>query len=208
MRRLTVSGLLLCLVIVAAQAQEKPDALAMYLEGRYEEAIQVCLAEIEALPRNMDSYVVMGWSLIELERYEEALEQAQKALSVSPYDPRVAEIAGESLFHLGENQEALKHFEQYVFIAPTGGRIDRVYYFMGEIFIRLGQYNNADIALSTALHFDESVARWWSRLGYAREMGEQYQWAMEAYENALRLNPNLMEARDGLASVKKKLGGE
>ena len=199
---------MLCVSIAAVLAQDRPDALAMYLEGRYEEAIEVCIAEIEALPRNMDSYVVMGWSLIELERYEEASEQAKRALAISPYDPRVAEIAGEALYYLGDNQEALKHFEQYVFITPTGGRIDRVYYFMGEIFIRLGQYNNADIALSTALHFDESVARWWSRLGYAREMGAQYEWAVEAYENALRLNPDLVEAVDGLASVKKKLSGE
>lgn len=208
MRRISVSGLLLCLVVSVAQTQEKPDALAMYLEGRYEEAIQVCIAEIEALPRNMDSYVVMGWSLIELGRYEEALEQSEKALSISPYDPRIAEIAGEALYYLGDNQQALKHFEQYVFITPAGGRIDRVYYFMGEIFIRLGQYNNADIAISTALHYDESIARWWSRLGYAREMGERYEWAVEAYENALRLNPDLVEAKDGLASAKQKLGGE
>ena len=52
---------------------------------------------------------------------------------------------------------------------PTGDRIGQVYYFMGETYIRLGQYNNADIALSTALYHIPSAARWWSRLGYARE---------------------------------------
>ena len=109
MRKIFLAGLVLCVSIAAVLAQDRPDALAMYLEGRYEEAIEVCIAEIEALPRNMDSYVVMGWSLIELERYEEASEQAKRALAISPYDPRVAEIAGEALYYLGDNQEALKH---------------------------------------------------------------------------------------------------
>ncbi len=62
---------------------------------------------------------------------------------------------------------------------------------MGEIFIRLGQYNNADIAFSTALHFEGQNARWWARLGYARETGGDYANAQAAYENALKLNSGL-----------------
>jgi cytochrome c-type biogenesis protein CcmH/NrfG len=71
----------------------------------------------------------------------------------------------------------------------------------------LGEYSNADIALSTALHYDNKDAKWWARLGYAREMKKDFQWAREAYENALKLNPNLIEARRGFESVRKKLSG-
>lgn len=201
-------ALIVLLLGFTAAAQEKPDALQMYLAGDYEEAIGVCLSELEALPRNMDSYVVMGWALIELERFEEALVQTKEAQKIAPYDPRVIEIAAEAFFHLGNNQEALRNFEQYVFITPIGSRVARVYYYMGEIFIRRGEYNNADIAFSTALHFDEKIAVWWARLGYAREMGERYEWSIEAYENALRLNPLLEQAKAGLESVRKKMGTE
>jgi tetratricopeptide (TPR) repeat protein len=200
-------ALLAVLAAAWAAAQERPDALRLYRDGRYEEAVQVCLNELQEMPRNMDSYTVMGWSLLALNRPEEAYNQTRKALDVAPYDPRLVQIAGEALYSMGKNREALTYFEQYVTLAPTGGRVASVYYYMGEIYIRLGQYNNADIAFSTALHFEGQNARWWARLGYARESGGDYVNAQDAYENALKLNSGLTEAQRGLESVKKKLAG-
>jgi len=205
--RATAALMVALLVPFTAAAQDGVDALQLYRDGRFEEAIEVCRNELEELPRNMDSYTVMGWSLLALRRYEEAYNEARRALSIEPFDQRIIEIAGEAQYYLGNNREALYYFEQYVSIAPSGRHIAVVYYYMGEIFIRIGRYNNADIALSTALHFDSKDARWWSRLGYARMMREDYQWALEAYENALKLNPNLVEAREGLETVRRNLSG-
>lgn len=185
-------------------AEEKPDALLLFRQGQYEEAVRVCLNELEEFPKNMESYTVMGWSLLSLGKYQEALTESKKALLIAPYDYRIIEIVGEALYYLGENREALWYFEQYAAIFPTGDMIDDVYYFMGEIFIRLGEYNNADIAFSTALYFDNNNAFWWSRLGYAGEMAGDYDRAKEAYENALMLNVDLEEAKNGLESLKKK----
>ncbi len=206
MRRLILMLLTLTLALVAL-SQERPDALRLYREGKFAEAVKVCKDELEVLPRNMDSYTVMGWSLLALKRYQEAYDQAANALKIEPYDHRILQIAGEALYYLGDNRRALNFFEQYVSIAPTGTRIADVYFLMGEIYIRLGEYNNADIAISTALHYDNQDAKWWARLGYAREMNKDFQWAREAYENALKLNPNLIEARRGLESVQKKQSG-
>lgn len=203
----TAVAFLLLLAAAAGAAQDRPDALRLYREGRYEEAVQVCLNELQEMPRNMDSFTVMGWSLLALNRFEEAYNQARKALEIAPYDQRLVQIAGEALFNLGKNREALGYFEQYVTLTPTGGRVATVYSLMGEIFIRLGQYNNADIAFSTALHFEGQNARWWARLGYARESGGDLVNAQAAYENALKLNSGLMEAQRGLESVKKKITG-
>jgi tetratricopeptide (TPR) repeat protein len=200
-------GVLAVLAAVTVAAQERPDALKLYTSGRYEEALQVCQNELQEMPRNMDSYTVMGWSLLALNRSEEAYNQTRKALEIAPYDHRLVQIAGEASYSLGKNREALAYFEQYVTLAPTGPRVASVYYLMGEIFVRLGQYNNADIAFSTALHFEGQNARWWARLGYARETGGDYVNAQAAYENALKLNSGLTEAQRGLDSVKRKLSG-
>ncbi len=182
-------------------AQEYEDALVLYRNSQYEESIQVCLEELKAMPRRMDSYVVLGWSLLKLGRYEEALEYAQKAHSITPSDYRIIEVLGESHFYLGNNQEALGFFEEYTVLSPTGDRIEIVYYLMGEIFIRLGEYNHADIALSTALYHFPNSANWWARLGYAREMAKDYLWSLDAYEKALKLNSNQNEARRGKERV-------
>lgn len=175
------------------------DALRMYREGKYQAAVEETLAEIQATPRNIDSYVVLGWSLLALSRYQEALDWGKKALTVSPYDERVIEILGEASYRLNNNQDALKYFEQYVSLVPGGDNrlIDDVYYFMAETYIRLGDLNHADIALSTAIHFQPNEALYWTRLGYVREQLKQYALALEAYNRALQLNPNLRDAVNG-----------
>lgn len=175
------------------------DALQMYRDGKYQAAVEETLAEIKATPRNIDSYVVLGWSLLALSRYQEALDWGKKALTVSPDDERVIEILGEASYRLNNNQDALRYFEQYVSIVPGGDNrlIDDVYYFMAETYIRLGDLNHADIALSAAIHFQPNEALYWTRLGYVREQLKQYSLALEAYNRALKLNPNLRDAVNG-----------
>ncbi len=197
----------LVLVVFPIFSQDKPDALELYRQGKYEEAAKVCREELKEMPNRMDSYTVLGWSLIGLKDYEEALKVADAGLKVSRYDHRVVEIKGEALFYLGKTKEALKYFEEYAVLAPTGNRIEKVYYLMGECYVLLRQYNNADTAFSTALYLLPNIASWWSRLGYAREMAGNYAWALDAYEKALKLNPSLDEAIRGRSRVKRKLQG-
>lgn len=206
-KRTMLGIILLCLLGPGLAAQERPDALAMYRQGEYEKAVSVCLNEIEISPRNMNSYTVLGWSLIALNRYEDALNYANQALEISRYDHRIVEIVGEANFYLGNNLEALKYFEEYTVLAPTGDRIGSVYFFMGEIFIRIGEYNHADIAFSTAVYHRPNIARWWARLGYAREMAEDYVFSLEAYDQALKLNPSLSDALRGKERAGEKMNG-
>jgi tetratricopeptide (TPR) repeat protein len=195
------------LIVTAALGftQETEDALAHYREGNYQEAVEVCLRELEAQPRRMDAHVVLGWSLLKQGKYQEALERAQEAHRISPGDYRIIEILGEAHFHLGNNLKALRQFEEYTVLAPTGDRIDTVYYYMGEIFIRLGEYNHADIAFSTALYHSPNVAGWWARLGYAQEMAKDFEYALESYNTALRLNSSHPEALRGKERVRRKM---
>jgi len=204
MKRLVSIGLILA--AFSLSAQEKPDALQKYRAGKYQEAIQICLLELEAMPRNMDSYAVLCWSLAKLERFEECLTYGLKGLEISANDIRIIEVTGEAYYNLGKNLEALKLFEEYAVLAPTGDRIEDVYYYMGQIYIRMGEYIHADIALTTAVYYNPNVARWWSRLGYAREMAGDYRYALEAYDRALQLNPGYTEAQRGKERVQNRIG--
>ena len=186
---------------------QSPDALELYRQGRYEEAGEATLAEIENDERNMNAYTVLGWSLLALGRYEDALEYGLQALEVSRFDSRIIQIVGSANYFLGNNLEALEYLQEYVAIAPTGRLIDQVYYFLGEIFIEFGEYHHADIALSAALYHDDNVASWWSRLGFAREQLQDYEYALEAYERALDINPNLGSVTQGRERVRDALSG-
>jgi predicted Zn-dependent protease len=78
---------------------------------------------------------------------------------------------------------------------------------MGECYIRLKELQNADIAISTAVYYEQNNALWWTRLGYARELANDLKWAADAYAHALKLDPGNADAQRGKDSVAKKLRG-
>jgi cytochrome c-type biogenesis protein CcmH/NrfG len=75
---------------------------------------------------------------------------------------------------------------------------------IGEIFRLRGQYRRADIAYTTAVRLEPGLALWWYRLGSVREAAGDLAPAAEAYERAVRLNPNYREANDGLTRARRQ----
>lgn len=183
-----------------------PDALKLYIAGQYVEAIAVCQEEIRNDPSNIDSYVVLCWSLVRNKQYSEAEYWALQARQISRYDHRIVEILGEAKFYLGQNQEALALFQEYIaLVGENGGRVGEAYYFMGEIYIRLEQYNHADIAFSKSVRNEPLYDYWWVRLGYAREMASNYKLSIIAYEQAIELNLGQADALRGRDRVRMYL---
>jgi tetratricopeptide (TPR) repeat protein len=207
--RITALALLVFLLrMVAVYAQNRPvDALVEYKAGNYEQAVRICRDEIAANADNLESYVVLCWSLLSLNRYEEALGYARTGRALSRYDIRIAEILGEAYYFQGQNAEALQYFQEYASQAPDGPRIAKVSCFIGEIYIRLGKFRHADIAFSTAVHRMPGEAAWWVRLAYARENAGDLTEAVNAYERALSLDSQLTDARRGLERSRQALAG-
>lgn len=200
--------LAVCFVFISAFAfaQEKPDALKMYVEGNYAQAIKVCESEIAATPNRIDSYVVLCWALVANKQYSVAEQRASDGLAIGPNDLRLVESLGEAKYYLGKNKEALALFERYIAgISDSASRVGVAFYYMGEIYIRQAKYQHADIALSTAVRKEPMLERWWIRLGYAREMAGNYYQAVEAYDEALRLNSSSVDAERGRSRVSAKL---
>lgn len=207
LRAAAMSAALIALVAGGLAAQDKPDALELYRANKFADAIKVCLQELAISPNNIDSYVVMGWSQLRLQQFGDALATAQKAQGISPNDPRVVQITGEAQVFLGRFGDALANLQSYVALRPGGDRIGRVYWLMGECYIRLKEYQNADISLSTAVYYEQNNALWWARLGYARELANDLKWASDAYSHALKLDPGQPDALRGRDSVTRKLQG-
>ena len=78
----------------------RPDALKLYREGKYKDAVAVCEAEISNNPNNMDSYAVLCWSLVGNKQYKEAELRAIEARKINSYDIRLIEVLGEAKFYL------------------------------------------------------------------------------------------------------------
>jgi tetratricopeptide (TPR) repeat protein len=192
--------------LFTALAAQTKDAVVLYHNGKYKEAIQVCEDELKGNPNRIESYVVMCWALVENKQYAEAEQRAAQGLTISPYEPRLIEIFGEAKYYLGKNDQALEEFQKYVAnVNESAGRFGKAYYFMGEIYIRQARYQHADIALSNAVKAEPMLDNWWVRLGYAREMAGNYYEAMAAYDEALRLNSSSIDASQGRVRISAKL---
>ncbi len=203
------------LLVFSVCAQTKPDALKLYRTGRdldaigrtdearsaYQQSAAICRQELASNPRNMESYVVLGWSLFRLEQYQEAVNISLEALKVNPREYRIMETLGECYFYLGNFTESRKMMERYIDGLPNGERISTAYFFVGEIFRLTDRLNHADIAYSAAVQKEPAIALWWYRLGSVREAVGDKEGAKTAYERALRLRPVYKEASDGLSRV-------
>jgi tetratricopeptide (TPR) repeat protein len=141
--------------------------------------------------------VVLTWSLIALGRWADAENYALKGYAVRK-DPRLTESLAEAAYFLGRNEAALRYFQSYLSFLPEGGRAGNAYYYIGEIYLRLAKWSHADIALSTAVFFSPSNARWWTRLGWAQEKAGDTERAKVAYTQALLLDKGIQDAINGL----------
>ncbi|MDR2897173.1 MAG: tetratricopeptide repeat protein [Spirochaetaceae bacterium] len=205
----------LALVVPLAAQQARPDALRSFRNGRdldargrtaeartaYQQAETICRQELSANPRNIESYVVLGWSLFRLNRYQEAVNISLEALKINSREFRIIENLGECYFYLGNYPESLRMMERYIDGLPGGERVSTAYFFVGEIFRLTRRFNHAEIAYSAAVYKEPAVALWWYRLATVRETVEDKTGAKTAYERALRLNPSYKEASDGLSRV-------
>jgi tetratricopeptide (TPR) repeat protein len=110
---------------------------------------------------------------------------------------------GEAFFYLEDYTRSLSFMQRYTNALPQGDRVSVAYFFSGEIYRLTQKYRHADIAYTTALRFEPNLALWWYRLGSVREEVGEKNSAIDAYQQALRINPNYNEARDRLAKLQE-----
>ncbi|MBN2618100.1 MAG: tetratricopeptide repeat protein [Spirochaetales bacterium] len=203
--------LFIVIINISLMAQEKKNALTLWRQSKFDEAVEVCLTELDTLPltsfaERMDSYTVLCWSLLGLQRYEEVLKYGKEAYEKSSRDWRFVAALGEAHYFLGNNKESLYYLEKYIELKGTGDKADYMYYLMGHLFLRMEEYNRADVALSMAVYLKPLDAKWWARLGFAREQAKDYARAKDAYTKALSINSSLVDAERGIKRVHNSLG--
>jgi tetratricopeptide (TPR) repeat protein len=215
MKRILMASIAVFTLLSVLAAQDKPDALKLYRNGRdleaagriddantsYRSSIEVCKQDLVANPKNMDAYTIYGWALIRIGSYQEAVTICLEALKVSN-DSRIVETLGEGYFYMGNHKDSLKSMERYIDMSPRGERISTAYFFVGEIYRMGKKFNRADIAYSAAVQHEPAIALWWFRLGAVREALGDKTGSSDAYQRALKLRPDYKEASEGLSRVR------
>lgn len=180
------------------------DLLRMSQEGKNNEVALLAPQVLKKNPQDIDAYIGLAWSFNALKEYQKARDIAHEGYAKSK-DPRLAQALGEAFFNLGENESALVYFQEYLSKFPEGNKAAITFYYCGELYIRMEKFNHADIALSSALQYNPSNAKWWARLGWVREQTSRYLSALKAYEQAISLNPSLQDALNGKTRMLAKI---
>jgi len=211
---------IMLLLSLTAFAQDNTNALRNYQAGRdlesrnriteadrfYSEAIRICNEEISRNTATRDTYTVLTWALQRQRKYADVITWGERGLRLHADEYRIVETMGEAYFYLDDHEVSLRFMQRYTNSVPQGERSSVAYFFIGEIFRLRKQFRHADIAYTTAVRLEPGLPLWWYRLGSVREAAGDYSQAVEAYERALRLNPNYREAGDGLARSRRQTG--
>lgn len=178
--------------------------------GQWEKAIEECEKEIKK-DKRIDSYINLVTSYIALKDYDKAYVACGEGRNIlqQQNNPRLLEMQAICCYHLGRNLESLNLLQTYLRYTSQEQDVSQIYYYIGEIYSRLAQYNHADIALTTAVSIRPNEVAWWARLGYVREKGITYRqdirYALQAYDKALLLDKNYSDAIAGVNRLKALL---
>ena len=196
---------------------ETPDAMQSYRTGRemesrnrmaeaetyYNEAIRICTDEVSRNAATRETYTVITWALQRQGKYTDVITWGERGLRLYSNEYRIVETMGEAFFYLGNYNRSLSSMQRYTNALPQGDRVSVAYFFIGEIYRLTQKYRHADIAYTTAVQHEPGHSLWWYRLATVREQVGDKNPALEAYQQAVKINPNYREAREGLARVQQ-----
>ena len=205
---------------LSAFAQENANALWNYRTGRnlesrnriteaeyyYTEAVRICNAEISRNTAGRDTYTVLTWTLQRQRKYADVITWGERGIRLYADEYRIVQTMGEAYFYLEDYERSLRFMQRYANSVPNGERTSVAYFFIGEIHRFRRQFRHADIAYTMAVQLEPGLALWWYRLGSVREAAGDFPQAVDAYERAVRLNPDYREANDGLARTRRQTG--
>ena len=186
----------------AAGKHAKPPRLDEQRECN-ENAVACYDRVLARTPKDAFSLHYRGARLENLRRYDEALLSFAASSELVPTAPEAWEAAALTHVHLSQYEAALAAAEKAVSAAAAAGAAPTVtggaYRSMGDAYGGMGRHSEATTSFENAVFGIKDDAALWARLGasrwvwYAgtREATEPYAQAVEAYDNALRLEPLL-----------------
>jgi len=211
--------LLICPAFAQNEAAPGSNALRTYHVGRdlesrgrtveaelnYNETVRICNDEISRNAATGDTYTALTWTLQRQRKYQDVITWGERGLRLYADEYRIVQTMGEAYFYLDDYEQSIRFMQRYANAVPQGERISVAYFFIGEIYRLTRQFYHADIAYTTAVRHEPGSALWWYRLGSVREAVGDFLKAIEAYERAIRLNPNYREANDGLTRSRRQV---
>lgn len=175
---------------------------ALIDEGRIEEGAKHLREAIQIWPNHANANYNLGNALFKLGDYEGAVKYFSKALELTPTDADTHYGLGNSLYKLGRIDKAVEHYKETLKINP-GYSAAR-----NSLAVAMARSGGEDQARE---HFSELMrqspeSRAWVNYKAGRVFMKQgdIDKAISYYREALRIKPDLKEAKTGLDEALEK----
>jgi tetratricopeptide (TPR) repeat protein len=173
--------------------------------GCYDEAINAYRDALAIDPSNTDAYSNLGNTYDLLSRYEEGIEVIRKGLRVDSKDSYNYGELGYMYNALDHYQESLKALQRNIQLEPDDAFAHAE---LGDTYFHLKRYEAAAAearkAIALSLTEDDTPAL--DNAGLVLIRLNQYEEAIEAFQQSISLNPNNIHAYFGFGRVYTLLG--
>ena len=178
---------------------EEINALvALFGEGRYEEAATQARTMTERFPQHGFGWKVSGAVLKQIGRSAEALAPLQKAAALSPGDAEAHFNLGLVLHDLGRLEEAEASYRRALQINPEYAG---AHYNLGITLMRLGRLEEAEGSYRSAVQIRPQYADAYCNLGAILMNQGRFDEALVCYQQQLQLSPGNDSALHQIASI-------
>lgn len=169
---------------------------ALHAAGRYEDAIEHLTIGLPGAVDPSAFGLLLGRSLIELDRLTAARAALDTAAASRPRYPPIELQLARICYRAGKVDAALERFAHTAEIAPQWN-VPRLQ--AAAVAAEAGNTELAAGFFRAALDIDSAQPLIWIRLGDTLEAQLDYQGAVLAYETAIEIAPDLIQARLSLA---------
>jgi len=178
-----------------------------YLKARdFDKAIELYKKALAIDPSYGAAYAGLGVSYCQTQQWQLAVATFQKYQTLTKLHPVFLVLFGNAHRQLKQYDEAFKVFRSIISLQPEKQFLRDAYYGIGETYLDMRQYQDAESAFETALRIDPTDANALRELGNSYYSLKQYPKALAAVQQAIRLKPDNARSVQLLGFIYVRMG--
>ncbi len=156
-------------------------------EGSYKQLLDICERVVAVQPGDAALLHTLGDSCLKAGKTERAIEIFELLIRMEPVAPMCFCYLGNAYVMAGNFTSANEAYENAIKIEPA--ETDNYYNKLGNAYLQCFQYERAEDALKKALDYKFDYPLYHCNLGDVLVKQGKLDEAQEAYENAIRIDP-------------------